>query len=118
MLNFPMGENPKVSVEGSMLSIEETRFEGPEGIKQPAAQSLDLTPYQGGMVRLFLNASGEYEINRTDDYYHIIAEAELPETVVRLVDSGEVDEVGDPVMAPVEEPLDLSAVDITVYPMP
>lgn len=118
MLIFPMGENDKVSVEGSMLSVVETRFEGPEGIKQPAAQSFDLTPYQGGMARLFLNASGDYEINRKDDYYYIVAEVELPPAVVRLVDSGEVDEAGDPVMAPVEDPLDLSAVDITVYPMP
>lgn len=118
MLNFPMGENDKVSVEGPMLSIEETRFEGPDGIKQPAAQSFDLTPYQDGMARLFLNASGDYEINRKDDYYWIVAEMELPPAVVRLVDSGEMDEAGDPVMVPVEEPLDLDAVDIIVYPIP
>lgn len=118
MLLFPFGENDKVSVEGAVLSIGEARFEGPEGIKQPAAQSFDLTPYQGGMARIFLNADGSFEINRKDDYYCIVAEVELPPAVVRLVDSGEVDEAGDPVMTPVEDPLDLSAVDVTVYPMP
>jgi hypothetical protein len=118
MLNFPMGENDKVSAEGAMLSIAEARFSGPEGVKQPAAQSFDLTPYQGQMVRIFLNASGEYEINKKDDYYHIVAEVGLPPAVVRLVDSGEVDEAGDPARTPVEEPLDLSAMDLTVYPMP
>jgi len=118
MLNFPIGENAKVSVEGAELCIEECRFEGPDGIKQPAAQSFDLTSYQGGMARLFLNVSGEYEINRKDDYDWIIAEVELPPAVVRLVDSGELDESGDPVMTPVEDPLDLSAMDVTVYPMP
>ena len=118
MLKFPMGENAKVSVEGTMLLVEEARFSGPEGTKQPAAQRFDLSPYQGGMMRLFLDASGEYEINRKDDYYHIVAEVELPPAVVQLVDSRKVDEAGDSVMTPVEDPLDLSAVDITVYPMP
>ena len=118
MLNFPIGENGKVSVEGSELCIEEARFDGPEGIKQPSAQRFDLTSYQGGMARIFLNASGEYEINRKDDYDWIIAEVELPPAVVNLVDSGEVDEKKNPVMVPKEVPLDLSVVDVTVYPMP
>lgn len=117
MLLFPMGENDKVSVEGATFSVAEFRFEGPEGIRQPAAQDFDLTPYQGQMVRLFLNADGTFEINKKDSYYRIVAEVELPPAVVNLVDSGEVDERGDPVMVPVEEPLDLSAVDIVVYPM-
>ena len=118
MLLFPLGENAKVSVEGPELCIDEFRFEGPDGIKQPAAQRFDLTSYQGGMARIFLNASGEYEINLKDDYYHIIAEVELPPAVVNLVDSGEVDEKKNPVMVPKEVPLDLSVVDVTIYPMP
>lgn len=52
------------------------------------------------------------------DHYWLLAEAVLHERQFDSRPTGQVDEHGQPIMAIVERPLDLTDVQITVFPLP
>ncbi|MDQ7791266.1 MAG: hypothetical protein RDV00_03950 [Clostridia bacterium] len=83
-----------------------------------AGGRIDLTPFQGGPFRLYLETDGSLNTELFRDHYWLLAEAVLPERHFENQPTGMTDEHGQPVMTMVEQPLDLNDVEIMVYPLP
>lgn len=81
-------------------------------------QVLDLTPYQGGPFRLYLEQDGRLSTELEGDHYWLLAEAILPEPQWEMTATGEVDEYGQTRMVMRRLPLDLNAVEVRVWPLP
>jgi len=79
-----------------------------------AGGRIDLTPFQGGPFRLYLETDGSLSTGPFQDHYWLLAEAVLPERHFE----NQPNEHGQPVMTLVERPLDLNDVQITVFPLP
>ncbi|MEW5898171.1 MAG: hypothetical protein AB1652_03235 [Bacillota bacterium] len=90
-------------------------FSFPNG--QCAGGVFDLTPFQGGPFRLYLDGDGSLSTDLYKDHYWLLAEVILPERQFDSVPTGQVDEHGQQVTQIVERPLDLSLVEITVFPL-
>lgn len=82
-----------------------------------AAATCDLTPLQGGPGRLYLNYDGSVTTNLYGDHYWLLAEAILPDRQFDQVLAG-VDPNGQEIFNMVERPLDLTAVEVVVFPLP
>ncbi len=74
------------------------------------ATMLDLTPHQGGYVRVYLSEVGEVQVNPSVVTYWQLAQVFLPYPSSPMVEAGE-----DPAPPP---PLDLAALDVTFFPLP
>ena len=86
------------------------------GIGNVAKTTIDLTPYAGERVRIWLDRDGTYSLDKFRDHFWQIAEMDVP-ALVRL--TGE--KIGeDGKIVPTEEmlPLDLAGVKISVWPLP
>lgn len=79
---------------------------------------IDLTPFQGGPFRLYIDADGTLSTDLHRDHYWLIAEAVLPERLYDNAPTGQVDEHGQAVTQMVERPLDLNDIEIMVFPLP
>lgn len=79
-----------------------------------AAAAYDLTAHQGGPFRLYLNQDGSFSSDLTADHYWLLAEAILPERQFDQVPVGTDQEIFDMV----ERPLDLTGVEVVVFPLP
>lgn len=66
----------------SVLNVPSLRL--PDG-SMSASQSVDLSPYQGGVVRVYVNAAGCIEINPAAESYWQVAEAMLPPAATETV---------------------------------
>jgi hypothetical protein len=91
-------------------------FDFPGG--QCSGGIVDLTPFQGGPFRLYLEKDGSLSTERFRDHYWLLAEAMLPDRQFDSVPTGQVDEHGQAITEMVERALDLNTVDITVFPLP
>ncbi|MGB9859206.1 MAG: hypothetical protein ACPLRM_01895 [Anaerolineae bacterium] len=80
--------------------------------------TIDLTPFQGGPFRLYLEKDGSLSTELFRDHYWLLVEAVLPEKRLESQPTGMTDENGQPIMEMVEHPLDLNDVQITVFPLP
>ena len=80
------GNNDKISVQGSMLAL--ASFDCALG--NVAAQEVDLTPYQGQMVRVYLDGNLQIRINPKEDMFWQLAEMALPAPHSRQVQQGTV----------------------------
>lgn len=111
------GLNNAVSVSGSTITIDDFSFRG----NMRSGETIDLTPYQGQTVRIYLNENGTVSVYPTTTHYWLLAEINVPPREFEYVDTGEVGEVDDlkmPIMQQIPIPLDLSAVDIRVWALP
>lgn len=86
--------------------------------KQCAGAQFDLTPFQGGPVRLYLEMDGSLNTEPFRDHFWLLAEAILPERKFDNQSTGQVDENGQPLYQMVEISLDLNEVSITAYSLP
>jgi len=96
--------------------LKVSQFEFPGGTCPGAA--INLTPYQGGPFRLYLEKDGALSTALYHDHYWLLAEAVLPERQFESQPTGMTDETGQSVMEMVERPLDLDDVQIIVFPLP
>ncbi|MDK2902734.1 MAG: hypothetical protein PWQ93_653 [Clostridiales bacterium] len=78
----------------------------------------DLTPFQGGPFRLYVDEDGMLSTDIYRDHYWLIAEAIIPDKQYESVPTGQTDENGQPKTEIVERLLDLNGTDITVFPLP
>lgn len=83
-----------------------------------AGRTFDLTPFQGGPFRLYVDEDGTLSTDLYKDHYWIIAEAIIPEKQYESVPTGQVDENGKPKTEIVERPLGLNNIDIIAFPLP
>lgn len=108
------GPNNKVSVSGSQLIIEGFNFGG----RVVLATTIDLTPYQGQVARIYLNEDGSISIYPNTTHYWLLAEVDLPPQQFRYIDTGQVDELGAPILQREPIPLDLSTCEVKVWALP
>ncbi len=80
--------------------------------------TIDLTPFQGGPFRLYLDSDGSLSTDLYRDHYWLLAEATLPNRRYDNEPTGQVDEHGQAIMTMVERQLDLNDIDVTVFPFP
>jgi hypothetical protein len=80
--------------------------------------TIDLTEFQGGPARVYLDKNGSLSTDLYRDHYWLLAECVLPERQFDQQETGMVDEQGQPVTMIVERPLDLNNIDITAFPLP
>lgn len=80
------GNNDKISVQGSMLSLASFAC----ALGNVAAQEADLTPYQGQVVRVYLDGNFQIRINPKEDMFWQLAEMTLPAPQSRQVQQGTV----------------------------
>jgi hypothetical protein len=81
-------------------------------------KTIDLTQYAGQHIRIWLDPDGSYSLNPKRDHYWQMAELDVPEIQFSSVDTGEIDEEGNPIMAAEALPLDLTAVEIEKWELP
>jgi len=81
-----IGNNDKISVQGSTFNI--AAFDCALG--HVAAQEVDLAPYQGQMVRVYLDSNLHIRVNPSGDMYWQLAEMTLPPPQSRQVQQGTV----------------------------
>jgi len=80
--------------------------------------TIDLTNFQGGPARIYLDEDGSLSTDLYRDHYWLLAECVLPERQFEQRETGRTDEQDQPVTEMVEKPLDLNNIDITVFPLP
>lgn len=113
----PIKPNEVVSIDqDDQRFLKISQFEFPGG--KCSSLAIDLTLYQGGPFRLYLEKDGTLSTELYRGHYWLLAEAQLPEKRYETVPTGQVDENGQPVTQMVECPLDLNNVDIIVFPLP
>ena len=86
------------------------------GIGKVAKTIIDLNPYAGERVRIWLDRNGAYSMDKFRDHFWQIAEMDVP---ARVRQAGEkTDEDGQ--IVPTEEtlPPDLEGAEISVWPLP
>ncbi len=113
----PNKPNEVISIDQASpnrLVVAAFRFPG----GQCTGGAIDLTPFQGGPFRLYLEEDGSLSTELFRDHYWLLAEAVLPERQFDSRPTGMTDENGQPIMEMVERPLDLNDVQITVFPLP
>lgn len=81
-------------------------------------KTIDLTPYAGQHVRIWLDPDGSYSLNPHKNHYWQVAEFDVPKIQYQQVDTGEVDEDGNPIMVSEALPLDLTNVEIEKWDLP
>lgn len=77
--------------------------------------AIDLTPYQGQKVTVFLEDDGTITLESSPTHQLAICELQVPEKVIISEDTGEVDSEGMPVMQDVVQSLNLTGVQIHVF---
>jgi hypothetical protein len=110
----PGKPNPNITIQGSKLLISTFKV----GDKTVKSKTLDLTPYQGGPFRLYLDADGSLSTELDRDHFWLLAEAVIPEQTFENDPTGQVDENGQAISRMVARPLDLANVEITVFELP
>jgi hypothetical protein len=113
----PETPNQAISIVASNPAhIQVSSFEFPGGVTQ--AQQIDLTPYQGGPFRLYLEHDGSLSTDLYADQYWLLAETVLPNKQYDNVPTGLQDENGNDVNELQEAALDLNDINITVFALP
>lgn len=112
----PEALNPVVTVndaEPSKLVVESFQLADVTAKKQ----TFDLTEYQGGPFRLYVERDGSFSTDPNKDHYWLLVEAIIPERQVESVNVGTT-ETGESMTELVEAPLDLHEVEIIVFELP
>ena len=81
---------PKIIITGSRITIpafESKRGNAPE-------TTIDLAPYAGEYIRIWLDADMTYSVDRHKNHYWQVAELRVPHQQYTSVDTGEIDERG------------------------
>ena len=113
----PETPNQAISiVANNPFHIQVNSFEYPGGVTQ--AQQIDLTPFQNGPARLYLEHDGSLSTDLYADHYWLLAETVLPEKQYNNVPTGMKDENDNDVNELQEASLDLNDFDITVFALP
>ena len=81
------GNNDKISVQGSTFNLGS--FACTQG--NVAAQAVDLSPYQGQTVRVYLDGNLQIRINPSEDMFWQVAEMSIPAPQSRQVQQGTID---------------------------
>lgn len=109
------GRNADFAIDASntaMLKIGAYEF---EGMKIPA-RDIDLKPYQGKMVRIYIEKDGSYSTDHGTHEWLLIM-GRVPEVTYKSV-ADDTDENGQTRMKQEELPIDLNDAEFTVFALP
>lgn len=104
-----------MKISGSKIIIE--AFEC-EKLGVTAEAEIDMTPYAGEYVRIWLDQDGIYSLDSSTSHFWQIAELRVPELQYQEIDTGEVDEFGEPITMREALPLDLSETVVAAWELP
>ena len=83
------------------------------------ATTIDLRPYAGQYVRIWLDEDGTYALDPRRNHFWQMAEFQVPEQEYKQVDSGDKDpETKEPIMVPEAIPIDLTGISIEKWTLP
>ena len=82
-----IGNNDKISVQGSTFNL--AAFACAQG--NVAAQAVDLSPYQGQTVRVYLDGNLQIRINPREDMFWQLAEMSIPAPQSRQIQQGTIE---------------------------
>ena len=88
------------------------------GEVQTEKRSFDLTAFQGGPFRLYVEETGELSTDINRDHYWLLAEAMIPERKVESVLVGVINDNGEEETMMMDSPLNLHQVTITTFALP
>ena len=109
------GRNAKFAIDSenpAVLKIGAYEF---EGMKIPA-RDIDMTPYQGKMVRIYIEKDGSYSMDYGTHEWLLVMGI-VPEVTYKNVADG-TDENGQTRMKQEEVPIDLHDTELTVFALP
>lgn len=81
---------PTITINNSEITIGS--FKCPKGLVPQT--TIDLSPYAGEYVRIWLDDDLSYSLDKHKDHYWQIAELQVPTQEYQNVDTGEVDDQG------------------------
>ena len=110
----PKNPNTKISVLGETLICEGFRFHIGEQLHQVNEKNYNLEAWRGKTFRLWIGDDSRLTTESQPTQYALLAEVNVPDAYNEP--SGEVDQDGNPIMAPVA--LDLAQVEVRVWPIP
>ncbi len=95
--------NPEISKEGATLTVEGTTF--------------DLSDKRGQKISVYREKDGSITIQSKSIHEsgYQLAELEVPPRVIEMVDAGEVDGFGMPILEPEEQLLKLEEVEVKMW---
>ena len=102
-------EKSIIAQEKSKLTIEP--FDCRKGFTKKA--SIDLTPYAGQYVRIWMDDDLSFSTDRHKDHYWQIAEFLVPMQKYKNVDTSEIDENGLPIV--ISEPIPITLPTIRLF---
>jgi hypothetical protein len=82
-----IGNNDKISVQGATFNL--AAFACAAG--NVAAQAVDLSPYQGQTVRVYLDGNFQIRINPREDMFWQLAEMSIPAPQSRQIQQGTIE---------------------------
>ena len=87
-----IGNNDKISVLGSFFRLAAFAYAGTSSVSvNVPAQSADLSPYQGQMVRVYLDSYLQLRINPREDMFWQLAEMFIPAPQSRQIQQGTIE---------------------------
>jgi len=104
---------PVVLIVDGKLSIEAFTC----ALGQIAAAEIDLTPFAGERVRIWLDADGQFSTDKRKDHYWQIAEVDVPAQTYRDIE-GEPDSEGRATVQREAVPIDFANVEVLVWELP
>lgn len=82
-----IGNNDKISVRGSTFNLAAFAC----ALGNVAAQAVDLSPYQGQTVRVYLDGNLQIRINPREDMFWQLAEMSIPAPQSRQIQQGTIE---------------------------
>jgi len=82
-----IGNNDKISVQGSTFNLAAFAC----ALGNVVAQAVDLSPYQGQTVRIYLDGNLQIRINPREDMFWQLAEMSIPAPQSRQIQQGTVE---------------------------
>jgi len=109
----------KITKKGAKVTIGGFTFSGGEGIgaAKISGKSIDLTPYAGQYVRIWLDYDGGFSLEPRKDHFWQLAEFQVPEQAHKEV-KGTDPETKEETINLEALPLDLSATEIRTWELP
>jgi len=106
---------PKITIVGGC----KVRIAGHDcKIGKISQRTIDMTPYAGEYVRIWLEEDGSYSSNKHIDHYWQIAEMQVPEQKYQEIETKEMGTDSKPVVKREAIPIDLSGVGIITFDLP
>ena len=109
---------PSITVSGSKITIGAFK-PNIGGIEKVDETTIDLTPYAGRHMRIWLDPDGSYSTDPRRDHLWQVAELTVPRREYKEIETGEIDpDLNVPIVKISASPVDLKGVKIDLFDLP